>query len=228
MSGKICVTILDDHQSIVDGYLYRLSEIPSLEVTATLRFGEDLEPSLTRNPADVLLLDFGIPTSPDNPSNYPILTQIPKLLQLYPDLDILVISMFGERGLIRAVMEAGASGYILKDDAIAIQDLGNIIISITEGAIYLSQKAGQLYKKHPGSGDETTLTRRQLEALLLCATYPNSTTSELATKMTVSNSTARNLLSGAYMRLGVHTRAAAIEKARKLGWITPDTQSPPA
>lgn len=223
MSDKIRVTILDDHQSIVDGYLYRLSQIPNIEVTATLRFGQELEPSLAQNPTDILLLDFSIPTAPDNPTTYPILTEIPRLLQLYPDLDILVISMFGERGLVRAVMEAGASGYILKDDAIAVQDLGNIILSVAEGAIYLSQKAGQLYQKQVNLESEMTLTRRQLEALLLCATYPNSTTSELAAKMTVSNSTARNLLSGAYMRLGVHTRAAAIAKARQLGWITSDS-----
>lgn len=225
MPEKIRVTILDDHQSIVDGYLYRLKGIPNIAVVAKLHFGEELEPSLAQNPTDVLLLDFSVPTSQDDSTTYPVLTQIPKLLQVYPDLDILIISMYGERGLIRAVMEAGASGYILKDDAVAIQDLGNIILSVAEGAIFLSQKAGQVYQKHAGPGHEMTLTRRQLEALFLCATYPNSTTSELAAKMTVSNSTARNLLSGAYMRLGVHTRAAAIEKARQLGWITSDPQS---
>jgi DNA-binding CsgD family transcriptional regulator len=41
--------------------------------------------------------------------------------------------------------------------------------------------------------------------------------------MAVSNSTVRNLLSGAYVRLGVRTRGAAIEKARLLGLITPRT-----
>jgi len=43
--------------------------------------------------------------------------------------------------------------------------------------------------------------------------------------MNVANSTVRNLLSGAYLRLGVNSRAAAIAKARQLGLIPPD--SPP-
>ena len=224
MPKKIRVTILDDHQSIVDGYLYRLSNIPEIEVAATLRFGEELGPCLSQTPADVLLLDFSVPTGPDNPSPYPTLTEIPKLLQLYPDLDILVISMLADRGVVRAVMEAGASGYIIKDDADAIQDLGNIVSSVAEGAIYLSQKAGRLYQK---VNDENTLTRRQLEVILLCAAHPNSKTGELAQKMTVTNSTVRNLLSGAYLRLGVHTRAAAIEKARQMNLLPSDIPTTP-
>ena len=44
---------------------------------------------------------------------------------------------------------------------------------------------------------------------------------ELAQQMTVSNSTVRNLLSSAYLRLGVHSRTAAVEKAREMGLITP-------
>ena len=220
MPGKIRVTILDDHQSIVDGYIYRLNQKPEINVVATLAFGDQLESTLAEHPTDVLLLDFSIPTGPLNRNLYPTLTQIPRLLQLYPDLDILVISMFSERGLIKAVMEAGASGYILKDDSAAIQNLGNIVLSVAQGGIYLSHKVDNYSNKF--SSEEPTLTRRQLEVLLLCAAFPNNKTEDLARKMTVSNSTVRNLLSGAYLRLGVNTRAAAIEKARKMGLLSVD------
>ena len=228
MAGKIRVTILDDHQSIVDGYVYRLNQKPDIEVVATLGFGGELESTLAEHPTDVLLLDFSIPTGPLNQNLYPTLTQIPKLLQLYPDLDILVISMFAERGLIKAVMEAGASGYILKDDSTAIQDLGNIVLSIASGGIYLSHKLGNYYQKpDSSSSEEPVLTHRQLEVLLLCAAFPNNKTNDLAKKMTVSNSTVRNLLSGAYLKLGVNTRAAAIERARKLGLLSADLPTVP-
>jgi two-component system nitrate/nitrite response regulator NarL len=66
MSDKIRVTILDDHQSIVDGYLYRLNKKPGIEVVAAIRFGEELEPTLAKYPTDVLLLDFSVPTGPLN------------------------------------------------------------------------------------------------------------------------------------------------------------------
>ncbi len=224
MTKTIRVTILDDHQSIIDGYLFRLSKIPEIEVVATIGVGEDLEPTLEKTPTDVLLLDVGVPTTSNNRNPYPILHVIPKLLELYPNLAVLVISMFAERGLIRAIMEAGASGYILKDDNATIQELGNVVVSIATGGIHFSQKAHKIFLGQYISKTDELLTTRQLQALSLCAAYPNSLTEDLAQKMSVSNSTVRNLLSGAYVRLAVHTRAAAIAKARELGVITPITQ----
>jgi DNA-binding NarL/FixJ family response regulator len=219
MNKKIQVTILDDHQNIIDGYVFRLSANPQLEVAATIGFGEELEPTLAEHPTDVLLLDVNVPTSAKNPNPYPILYAIPKLLQTYAGLNILVISMYAERGLIRAVMESGASGYILKDDQATARDLGSVVLSVAGGGIYFSQKAHELYSKHL-SKESDLLTVRQLEALSLCASYPNNTTAVLANMMTVSNSTVRNLLSAAYLKLDVNNRAAAIAKAQQLGLIT--------
>lgn len=220
MNKKIRVTILDDHQNIIDGYVFRLSTNPQVEVAATINFGQELEPTLAAHPTDVLLLDINVPTATDNPNPYPILYAIPKLLQTYPGLNILVISMYSERGLIRAVMEAGASGYVLKDDQTAARDLGSVVLSIAGGGIYFSQKAHELYSKHLAK-ESGALSIRQLEALSLCAAYPNNTTAVLANMMAISHSTVRNLLSGAYMKLDVNNRAAAIAKAQRLGLITP-------
>ena len=228
METTVRVTILDDHQSIVDGYTSRLSKVPQIEVVATLAYGEDLEPSLQKHTTDVLILDVNVPLSNENPNPYPILHIIPDLLQRYPNLAILVISMHAERGIIRAVMESGASGYILKEDRGTIQELGSVILSVVNGGIYLSDRAQNTYMKNRDAAREEPLTGRQMEALSLCAAYPDRTTSELAHMMNVANSTVRNLLSGAYLRLGVRTRAAAIAKARQLGLITPDSPALPS
>jgi DNA-binding NarL/FixJ family response regulator len=208
---------------VVDGYLFRLGNLPQIEIVATLAFGGELEPALANSTIDVLLLDVGVPVSANDPNPYPILHIIPSLLQRYPNLAILVISMYSDRSMIRAVMEAGASGYILKDDRTAIQELPNIIPSIANGGIYLSEKTRKAILNGNSPADKLILTDRQLQVLSLCLAYPDATTAELAQKMQISNSTLRNLLSGAYLRLEVHTRAAAIAKARQLGLITPDT-----
>lgn len=231
MSDKIRVAILDDHTSIVDGYLYRLSlnGESQVKVVATMSYGEQLEPALAKEAVDVLLLDISVPTAPDNPNPYPVLYIIPKLLETYPDLNILVITMHNERGLIRAVMDSGASGYLLKDDQTMIRDLLNVIQSVAGGGIVLSAPAYDLLRKEDADKKEGELTERQLEVLSLCAAYPDCTTAELSRKMSVANSTVRNLLSSAYLRLEVRTRMAAVSKARKLGIITPFTPhaSPP-
>src|SRR5919109_1697348 len=147
---KVRVAILDDHQSIVDGYIYRLSSTREIDVVATAAYGEELEPLLAKHPVDVLLLDLSVRTSPENPNPFPILHIIPKLLQKHPNLAILVISMFAEPGLMRSLVEAGASGYVLKDDQAAFRDLGNIVLSVAHGGIYFSKKAHSLYLQLEG------------------------------------------------------------------------------
>jgi DNA-binding NarL/FixJ family response regulator len=218
---KIRIAILEDHQSTVDGYLYRLGRMPQMEVVGTAYSGAELETLLAACPADVLFLDVNVPTAPDNPNPYPILHVIPKLLQSYPELTVLVISMLTERVLIQAVMDAGASGYILKDDRAAIEQLGAIVLSVSGGGIYLSQQANQQLRRRQAPKTEVALSARQLEALSLCAAHPDWSRAELAQNMMVSVSTARNLLSNAYLRLEVPNLAAALAKARQLGLVTP-------
>jgi DNA-binding NarL/FixJ family response regulator len=120
-----------------------LSNAQDIEVAFTLSYGEALELMLAQQPVDVLLLDVSVPTGPQNANPYPILYLIPKLLQTYPHLEILVISMYSQRALINSVMEAGASGFILKDDQLAIRELAAIIRLVAYGGIHLSQKAHQ-------------------------------------------------------------------------------------
>jgi two-component system nitrate/nitrite response regulator NarL len=221
MAEKIRVAILDDHQSIIDGYLYRLVKAPELEVVATGRYGEELEPLLAEHPVDVLLLDVMVPTAADNNNPYPILHLVPKLLQLYPELSILVISMHSQRVLIKGLVEAGASGYILKDDQAVIHELAAVVRSVAQGGICFSRSVHESLLKDQGA--EPILTARQSEVLSLLAAYPNLTTAEAALQLKVANSTVRNILSGAYLRLEVKNRTAAIAKARQGGLLTPLT-----
>ncbi len=225
MHSVIRVAILDDHQAIIDGYLYRLAHSQGIEVVATLHYGEHLKPALKRHPIDILLLDIQIPTSPTNATPYPVLNELPRILQQYPWLQILVISMHAQPALIRAFMDAGASGYILKDDIYAFRELSTIIHNIYNQEIYLSPSADQALEERKSDKTGKSLSQRQLEALSLCSTYPDASTIELARKMGVAHSTFRNFLSGAYLKLGVRNRVAAVLKAEQFGWITPNINS---
>ena len=225
MTKKIQVVILEDHQGIIDGYYFRLNNVEDIEVIATIGYGEELEPVLAQHPVDLLLLDVSVPTSPENRNPYPILFVIPKLLKLYPNLTVLVVTMHNQRTLIRAILEAGATGYVLKDDQASIKELPSIIRMMVGGGIHLSQSAYQLVMNPQGSNLHQPLNARQLEALSLCAAYPDASTAELADRMNIEGSTLRNLLSGAYLKLGTRTRAAAIAKARQMDLISPERSS---
>jgi DNA-binding NarL/FixJ family response regulator len=222
MNSTIRVAILEDHRSTIDGYLYRLSDASQFEVVSITIYGADLEAALAEQPADVLLLDLDVPTAPENKNAYPVLNVLPRLFQKQPDLAALVISMFNERALIQAVMDAGASGYILKDDHAALQQLSAILVSVSNGGVYLSDEARRQLLRDQAEDGRPRLTPRQLEALSLAAAYPNERIADLAARLYVTISTTRNLLSGAYFRLGVSHRSAAVARARQLGLITPD------
>jgi two-component system response regulator NreC len=222
MLSRINVAILDDHQSIIDGLSYRLNMNPRIQIVSTINYGEDLEPMMAEKDIDVLLLDVSVPNSPIDHNPYPVLHIIPRLLKNYPRLSILIISMFTQHSLIDALVNTGISGYVFKDDQDSIQEMDKIVETIANGGIYFSQGAYLDARENPV---DKLLTERQLEALSLSASRPDGDTISLAKKLGISGSTMRNLLSGAYLRLGVRTRAAAIAKAQQLG-ILPSAPQP--
>lgn len=222
MSTKINVAILEDHQSIIDGYLYRLGESEDINVVGTVAFGEDLDPLLKSQPVDVLIMDINVPAGPGNASPFPALHTTRQIIQDYPNLNILVISILTQQTLIQALVELGISGYIFKQDSNSIRHLSNVVTMIANNGIYFSQDAYDKLRLEKSSQASATLTARQLEALSLCAAYPDLPTADIAVKMKVASSTLRNLLSSAYLRLNVGNRSAAIARLQKLGLLPPE------
>jgi len=223
--SQVKVAILEDHQGIIDGYMYRLSTSPEIEVVGAASYGEDLEPLLCAHPADVLLMDINVPASPKNRNPFPVLHLLPSLFDKYPSLRVLAISVLTQNTLIEALIDAGISGYIYKDDQASIQQLAKIVLMTASGGVYFSKGAYQKIRGEAAHSKESPLTLRQMEILSICAAYPDVTTSELATRLGIASSTLRNLLSGAYLRLEVRTRAAAISRARQMGLLADSDSS---
>lgn len=214
----IRVAILEDHPAIVDGYNSYLQGESDIKVVATIEVGEELPALLKANdPIQVLILDVGVPTSSANPSPYPILFYLPVLLQHHPKLNILVISMHKETVLIKALMDAGASGYVFKDDRESFKKFASVIRQVANGGIYFSSEAQRIIMRQ--GANTQLLSNRQREVLSLCAAYPEKTTAELAQMLSVADATVRNTLSMLYMRLGVRGRTAALAKAKELGLV---------
>lgn len=215
---KINVAILDDHQSVIDGYLYRLQNVPEIEVVATASYGSEIEACLQEQPVNVLLLDISVPMSPEDPTPSPTLHFIAKLLREHKDLAILPISMHMERSLIKAAVGAGASGYVLKDDQSTLRKLDRVVLSVANGGMYFSKEAHKVLMHEPLT-NQPILTTRQVEVLSLFAAYPHMTSADAARKLNVADSTIRNLLSDSYLRLGVPNRSSAIIKAQQLNLL---------
>jgi two-component system capsular synthesis response regulator RcsB len=222
VSPAVRVAILEDHQGVIDGYMYRLGNSPEIQVVGSAYYGEDLEPLLDQHPSDVLILDLNIPISEENRAHYPILNLVCNLRKKYPGLRLLAISRLTDKALIEALVDAGISGYIFKDDQASIQQLAKIVLMTAGGGIYFSQGAYESLRRNGSQEKHSPLTLRQMEILSICAAYPDVTTSELAGRLGIASSTLRNLLSETYLRLEVRTKAAAISRARQMG-LLPDS-----
>ena len=217
MQDRVRVGILEDHQSVIDGYLYRLKDYSDIDIVFTINYGDALMPSLEAHPLDVLILDINTPLNADNNAVTPILYLIPTIRKRFPDVALLIISMLAERALIRSVLNMGTHGYILKDDYIAIRRLGSVIHSVASGGAFFSKQVNELLQTR--AKRKATLTPRQIEVMNLLAAYPHLTTSQIATELNVAHSTVRNLLSDVYVRLDVPNRSAALDRSRQLGII---------
>ena len=222
MSVKVRVAILEDHQSIIDGYIYRLGMSPDIKIVETGLFGNELEPMLAQHQVDVLLMDLSVPISPENHNVFPIRHELSKILIQSPELKVIVISVFNQKALVRAMIKMEVHGYIVKDDQNSIKNLARIVKIVADGGTYFSAEL-QVFSPLEDLGQ--MLTPRQIEALSLCVAYPNLGTSALSQKMEISSSTFRNLLSNAYQRLGVRTRNAAVVRVQEMGLILAKTNS---
>jgi len=219
MNEKVQIGILEDHIATATGYKALLETNDQLQIIWSAQYYNEVESSLDSHPTDVLILDVGVDNSPIDPNPFPILHIIPRLLGKFPEMAILIISMYNRRALIKATQHAGAIGYILKDDFGSFEKLDEIILEIAEGGIYYSPEVEQMLSR---KGQSTPrLTKRQSEILSYIASSPNLTTGELADQLNLAPSTIRNHLSDAYIRLGVKRLPSAISTARQLGLITP-------
>ena len=222
MKSMVRVAILENHQSVIDGYTYRLGMNSDIQIVGISSFGDELEPMLDQYQADILLMDFELPISLENHNVFPVRHALSKILVRYPEMKVIIVSCFDQKVLVHAMIEMGVRGYILKCDQKSIKNLARIVKIVADGGTYFSV---DLQVFSPLKGPEQILTPRQIEALSLCVAYPNLTTSTLSQKMEISSSTFRNLLSGSYQRLGVRTRNAAVVRVQEIGLILSKTSS---
>lgn len=216
--GNLTIAVLEHLQGIVDGYFYRLPEEEGFRIVGVARFGEELEGLLANAQPQVLLLEPGVPTSKTNRNCFPLWPTLDQVFKKQPGLRALAISGKKDAETVQQALLHGLSGYIFKDDAEAIRSLSSIVRSVAAGGLHFSKPAHEILL-NPTERDNI-LTERQLQALSLCAAYPDDTMQQLAQRMGIAASTLRSTLSTAYRQLDTHSRMAAVEEARRRGWIT--------
>ncbi|HEV8715324.1 MAG TPA: response regulator transcription factor [Candidatus Binatia bacterium] len=221
---KIRVLLADDHTLVRTGIRMILEQTAGVAVVAEARTGrEALHLTKTAQP-DVVLMDISMPDLNG-------LEATASLMQDYPQVRVLILSVHDDEQYVVKALHAGAMGYLLKDATPA--ELEQALKAVARGETYLSQAVA----KHViadcrrrnggkvGAGEKdpsraASLTPRQREVLQLIA--EGYTTKEIATRLHLSEHTVETYRRQLLKRLAVRGMAGLVRSAVRLGLVPPD------
>jgi DNA-binding NarL/FixJ family response regulator len=203
--------LVDDHELFRDGLKLVLSQLyPDFSVSEASN-GEEFLASLPDKMPDVVLMDINMPLLNGRETTK-------RALEMYPDLKIIAVTMYGEENYYLQMIEAGVKGIILKKSG--KYELEQAIQEVLEGGNFFSQEimqkmAMRLNRKNPSKYE--TLTERELEVLVLvCNGLSNQ---EIGDKLFISPKTVEVHKSNIFKKTGVRNSAQLVIYAIKNGFI---------
>jgi DNA-binding NarL/FixJ family response regulator len=201
----IRIAVVDDHPHVAIALRALLEKTPDIRLVAESRRGGDVMTLVRQTRPDVLLLDLFIEPQFD------ALTMVRRLHSDLPHLKVCLLSAHLEPSLVRDLLQAGACGYILKDDDY-VSRIDSIVRDLADGRVYLSPQAYEaLAQATRTEGTEQPLSDREIEVLRLAQRgLPNP---QIAQALHISPGTVRNHLCAIYEKLGVHSRHEALQVA---------------
>lgn len=197
--------LLADDQALVRGALAALLDLePDLEVVAQVGRGDEVLDAARDSDAQVALLDVEMPGLDG-------LAAAELLHRRLPACRSLIVTTFGRPGYLRRAMEAGASGFVVKDTPAA--QLADAVRRVAQGLRVVDPA---LAAESLASG-VSPLTQRETEVLRVAAR--GGTVNEIARELHLSEGTVRNHLSAAIGKTGARNRIEAVRAARHNGWL---------
>ncbi|HEX8411912.1 MAG TPA: response regulator transcription factor [Thermoanaerobaculia bacterium] len=199
----IRVVIAED-QAMVLGALAALLEIEGdLEVVGRAQDGEEALAICREKRPDVLLTDIEMPRRTG-------LELATALKQEKLPTRVIILTTFARGGYLRRALEAGASGYLLKDSP--AEHLANAVRRVKAGGRVVDPElAAEAW------GEPDPLTDRERQVLRMAGDGESS--ADIASTLHLSEGTVRNYLSEAISKLGAGNRIEAARIARDKGWL---------
>jgi two-component system, NarL family, response regulator LiaR len=207
----IKVMIVDDHPIVRDGLKNMLLAFDDLELVDEAENGHAALACCGRNVPDVILMDILMPEMDGIHATRAILAQ-------YPQVKIIMLTSYPKDDLVRASIEAGATGYLLKNSS--IDTLAKAIRSAYLGQPTLGPEATKALIRininpiKPGND----LSKRELDVLALIV--EGLSNEEIAERLVISPATARHHVSACIQKLGAANRAQAAALAVKHGIVS--------
>ncbi|MGO4301409.1 response regulator transcription factor [Leifsonia sp. RAF41] len=204
MTGTIRLLLADD-QALVRGALAALLDLePDFEVVAQVGRGDEVVAAARSAHADVALLDVEMPGADGIAAAAALRAEVPLCRSL-------IVTTFGRPGYLRRAMEAGASGFVVKDTP-----SGQLADAVRRVASGLRVVDPALAAESLASG-ASPLTVREAEVLDVAG--QGGSISDIARRLHLSEGTVRNHLSSAIGKTGARNRSEAVTIATRQGWL---------
>lgn len=202
--GPIRVLLADD-QALVRGALAALLNLePDLTVVAEVGRGDQVVGAAVSSRADVCLLDIEMPGADG-------IEAAEQLREQVPGCRSLIVTTFGRPGYLRRAMDAGASGFVVKDTP--ARELAEAVRRVHAGLRVVDPALAT----ESLLGGPNPLTDRERQVLR--EAIAGGTVSAIASRVHLSQGTVRNYLSSAIGKTGTATRVEAARVARERGWL---------
>jgi DNA-binding NarL/FixJ family response regulator len=206
--SPIRLLVADDHPVVRDGLRAMLATQPDMELVGEAATGTEAVAHARALRPDVVLMDLQMPDL-DGPA------AITALRGLAPEVRVLVLTTFGTDADITRAVDAGATGYLLKDAP--REQLFGAIRAAAKGESVLSPSVATRVLGRMRAPAEEALSPRELE--ILQAVARGLSNKEIGRQLYVSEATVKTHLLRIFGKLGVDDRTAAVTVALERGII---------
>jgi DNA-binding NarL/FixJ family response regulator len=214
---KIRVVLVDDHAIVRTGLKAVLGAAPDIEVVGEASGGREAVALLARTPADVVVMDISMVEGDGITATREITGRGGNAPR------VLVLTMHAEAAYLEAVLEAGASGYLMK--SAADRELVEAVRSVARGEMFVQPAAARVLAQGVRRREEQATDRARFEKLtdreravmrLIAAGY---TAPEICEQLTISPKTVDTYKQRINDKLGLTHRADYVKLALKLGLL---------
>ena len=203
----IRVMIVDDHAMLRDGLKFFLKGFDGLELVAEAKSGKEAIDLCTECEPDVILMDMVMPDLDGAETTRLIREQ-------FPHIQVIALTSFQEEDLIERALQAGATGYLLKN--VSADELAKAVRQAHAGQFILAPEATEVLiraTRQRTAKDTYDLTDREQEVLALLV--EGLSNAEIAERLVISLSTVKFHVRGILTKLGVTSRTEAVALALK-------------
>lgn len=216
MAAPIRIIIADDHPVVRDGLRGLFIGETDIEVVGEVGNGQDAVEMAAALAPDVVLMDLRMPEVDG-------VSAIRSMADRSIPARVLVLTTFDTDRDVLAAIEAGATGYLLKDAP--RDELLRAVRAAARGETVLAPSVGAKLADRVRRPVREALSERELEVLKLVA--GGSSNREMAGHLYISEATVKSHLLHIYTKLGVNDRAAAVAVAYDRGLLTPGERDLP-